>query len=415
MEVEEMKEIEPFGTYDEVLDWLFVQLPNYQAQGTEAYKPGLDNITALLEGIGNPHQHLKCVHIAGTNGKGSVAHMVSAIYQSGEYKVGTFTSPHISDFRERIKINGQMVSKEFVMTFVNENRALIDKIGATFFEINTAMAFQAFADEKVDIAVIETGLGGRLDSTNVISPVISIITSIGIDHAEFLGDTIPEIAIEKGGIIKTEVPVVIGVDQAEAIQELSLIAINKKAPLHYPEKEVYELDLLGMYQQKNASIAVKAVQLLRDQFPIKDEQISYGLSHIQELTNLKGRFQMLQRHPLIILDAAHNPAGVKGLLQEINELDYSQLHLVYGSSADKDLRGVFELLPNSANYYFTTFQSSRSTRKETFEEFATEFNLNAEVFESPNKALEEAVSNAHEDDLIMIFGSFYMMDEIIGS
>ncbi|MEZ4922002.1 MAG: folylpolyglutamate synthase/dihydrofolate synthase family protein [Crocinitomicaceae bacterium] len=411
--MEEINKIKAFDTYEQVIDWLFVQLPNYQAQGTAAYKPGLDNITALLEGIGNPHQKLKTIHIAGTNGKGSVAHMLSAIYLANDYSVGTFTSPHISDFRERIKLNGEFIDAKFVMDFVNRYKELIDEIGATFFEINTAIAFLAFAEAGVDIAVIETGLGGRLDSTNVLQPEISIITSIGIDHAEFLGESLVEIAREKGGIIKENVPVVIGADQKEVIEELSLIAINKHASIHYPEREIYDLDLLGMYQQRNAEIAVCAAKTLKPKFPLDDAKIAYGLSHVVQLTKLQGRFQLIQKEPLVILDAAHNPSGVKGLIEEVNELDYDQLHMVYGSASDKDLKGIFELLPKSAQYYFTEFNSKRSTKKSRYEEMGNQFVFEFELFDQPTKALNAALEAAKSDDLIMIFGSFYMMDEIL--
>jgi dihydrofolate synthase/folylpolyglutamate synthase len=402
-----------FKTYEEVIEWLFVQLPNYQSQGASAYKPGLDNISALLDGISNPQEKIETIHIAGTNGKGSVAHMLAAIYQSNEYKVGIFTSPHIADFRERIKVNGELISKDFVLNFVNQHRELIDTIGATFFEINTAMAFKAFADEAVDIAIIETGLGGRLDSTNVLKPKLSVITSIGIDHAEFLGDSLREIAKEKGGIIKPNIPVVIGAEQVEVVEELSLIAIDKKAEIHYPDHEAYEIDLLGMYQQSNAGIAVKAAQVIRTSFPLDDEKIAYGLSHISELTGLKGRFQLLQREPIVIMDAAHNPAGIKGLLNEINELSFEKLHMVYGSSNDKDLNAVFEVLPQEASYYFTEFESKRSTQSEKFNELAVRHHLNHSIFKDPKDALSTAISASTSKDLIMIFGSFYMMDKFI--
>lgn len=411
--MEEISKLKHFNTYKEVIDWLFVQLPNYQAQGSVAYKPGLDNIKLLLNGIGNPERRIKTIHIAGTNGKGSVAHMISAIYQANEYSVGTFTSPHISDFRERIKLNGQMVPEQFVIDFVNQNKELIDQADATFFEINTAMAFQYFAEQQVDIAVIETGLGGRLDSTNVLIPEISVITSIGIDHSEFLGNSIAEISREKGGIIKPNVPVVIGAEQSEAIEELSLIAINKLAPIHYPEAEMFDIDLLGMYQQRNAQIAVCAVNVLRNMYPIKDDAVAYGLSHIVALTNLKGRFQLLQRKPLVILDAAHNPSGVEGLMAEVNELEFDQLHMVYGSASDKDLDSIFANFPLNAQYYFTEFNSKRSTKSEKYKELGKQFKLEFDLYSNPKNALENAIMNATENDLVIVFGSFYMMDEIL--
>jgi len=404
---------EKLNDYDSVIDWLFNQLANYQQQGTSAYKPGLDTIQALLSELGNPQDDFSTIHIAGTNGKGSVTHMIASIYQENGYKTGIFTSPHIVDFRERIKINGQMIDKQFVLDFVKSNKAYIEKLGATFFEITTAMAFLAFKNEEVDIAIIETGLGGRLDSTNVILPELSIITNIGIDHTQFLGNTLTEIANEKGGIIKENVPVLIGDNQQETRLVFERITQERDAPLHYPLTDEIETDLLGRFQKSNSKLAYSAVQILANRFKIDESKVVSGLNRVVENTNLTGRFQLLQTQPKVIMDAAHNPAGINNLLHEITYLDYNTLHLVYGGSNDKDVDEIFAILPKDANYYFTEFDSPRSLMKVDFDNMGSKFGLNYSIYMSADDALNQAKSNANKEDLILVFGSFFIMAPVL--
>jgi dihydrofolate synthase/folylpolyglutamate synthase len=399
--------------YDTVIDWLFNQLANYQQQGTSAYKPGLTTIKSLLAKLGNPQNDFPSIHIAGTNGKGSVTHMIASIYQENGYKTGVFTSPHIVDFRERIKVNGQLIDKDFVLDFVNKNKALIEDLGATFFEITTAMAFLAFKQEEVDIAIIETGLGGRLDSTNVLFPELSIITNIGIDHTQFLGNTLTEIATEKGGIIKENIPVLVGDDQQETRLVFERISQEKEAPLHYPLDEEVETDLLGRFQKSNAKLAYSAVRILNNRFNIVDDKVVAGLNKVAENTKLIGRFQLLQDEPKVILDAAHNPAGIKNLLKEVSHFNFDKLQLIYGGSNDKDVDEIFSILPKEANYYFTEFDSSRSLQKSDFDRIGQLYGLSYSTHSSPEHALCQAKTDSGKSSLILVFGSFFIMKDIL--
>ena len=347
-----------FGTYEKAIHWLFAQVPNYQAQGASAYKPGLGTIEALLAFLDNPHHKFKSIHVAGTNGKGSTCHMMASIYQQSGYKVGIFTSPHIVDFRERIKINGQVVSEDFVLNFINQTFDQIGKLGASFFEITTAMAFLAFAAENVDVAIVETGLGGRLDATNVLKPELAVITNIGIDHVQFLGDTIPQIAAEKAGIIKEDTPVLMGRKQTETLSVFDDKAKSCNVQINYARAQEFKTDLVGRFQAENMNTAVCAVELLQSTFQVGQDAISKGLLQVVRNTNFSGRFQIIHEHPKVIVDAAHNPAGLELVLAELNELEFETLRLVYGSSNDKDLHAIFKLLPRTANYYFTEFATS---------------------------------------------------------
>lgn len=404
---------EHFTNYTEVVDWLFVQLPNYQAQGTSAYKPGLDTILKLLASIDDPHKEFKSIHLAGTNGKGSTAHMLSSVYQASGYKVGIFTSPHIQDFRERVKINGELISEGTVIDFVNQTKHTIDSLNATFFEITTALAFHVFAQAKVDMAIIETGLGGRLDSTNVLIPELSVITTIGLDHMQFLGDTIEEIAREKAGIIKDNVPVVLGNIVEVAEREIVHIANSKNSFIYKYKSVDLETDLQGNYQRDNLSVAVKAIEVLNYQFPVDYKIIQKGLSQVTSSTCFLGRYQQIGSDPKVILDAAHNLDGVKELLAQIETENTGDLHCVYGCSADKDLQEVFAVFPKNAKYYFCEFESNRSTKSEQFESLANQFELNAEVFESSLMALEAAKKSASASDTIVVFGSFFIMPPLL--
>lgn len=398
--------------YDQLIDWLFSQIPNYQNQGGSAYKPGLENIEKLLQEIGNPQELFSSIHLAGTNGKGSTAHILSAIYQANGYKVGLFTSPHLQDFRERIKINGELVDRSFVQDFMESNKEHFKSIGATFFEITTAMAFEAFKTYEVDIAIVETGLGGRLDSTNVLAPELSIITSIGLDHTAFLGDTIPEIAGEKAGIIKANTPVVIGELQVEAEEVVRIKATKENAEVHKAEARSIKMDLLGTYQQANASMALKAVELLNDKFPTHPHEVEKGLMNVAQLTNFRGRLHLIQHKPAFIVDAAHNPAGIENLFKELSEMGYNGFHIIFGASNDKDLREMMKAFDGSFDYYLSEFNSARSTNKTQLKDIADEMGLNYTLYDSPFNAFRMAASACMQNEAIVACGSFFLLEEV---
>ncbi|MEO9534387.1 MAG: folylpolyglutamate synthase/dihydrofolate synthase family protein [Crocinitomicaceae bacterium] len=402
-----------FESYDAAVSWLFVQLPNYQKEGLKAYKPGLETILALLLAIDDPHNKFKSIHLAGTNGKGSVAHMLASVYQTAGYKVGIFTSPHISDFRERIKINGQLVSEQLVLDFVNQNAPLIQELNATFFEITTALAFSVFAKEQVDLAIIETGLGGRLDSTNVLTPIASVITNIGLDHQQFLGDTLALIAKEKAGIIKPGVPVIVGKKQKETEEVFEQVAQKNNSTLLYAVPCDYPSDLLGLFQEENKATVFTTIEILQEELPVRQRDVQEGLLQVAEETNFKGRFQQIGSEPLTIVDAAHNLDGVKNLMSELSHLTFDELHLIYGASNDKDVQEIIDLLPKSAHFYFVEFDSPRSVKSDQFEELGKQNKLSVSTYKGSAKALESAQIKATKKDLILLFGSFYIMSEII--
>jgi len=402
-------------SYKETVDWLFKQLPNYQLQGGSAYKPGLDNIKELLKQIGNPEKNLRCIHIAGTNGKGSVSNMLASIFQENGYKTGLFTSPHLHDFRERIKINGQMISEQFVIDFVSQYKDDWEKIEPSFFEITTAMAFAAFKENECEICIIETGLGGRLDSTNVIVPELSIITNIGIDHTAFLGNTLAEIAFEKAGIIKENVPVVIGEANQETRAVFEKVAKEKNAELIFAkQRAAIETDLAGFFQQKNASTVYTAIKKLRELgWNLSPEKVAEGFKNVRKNTNFKGRFQILTHNPIVLVDAAHNVDGIKVLLSEIAQMEFKKLHLIFGASNDKDVARIFELFPKDAEYYFSEFDSKRSMTTEDFQELAHKNKLKADFFSYSGDAIAAAYQVAEDDDLICVFGSFYLIESFL--
>ncbi len=367
----------------------------------------------MLDSLDNPHHKFKSIHLAGTNGKGSVSHIMASAYQAGGYKVGIFTSPHIFDFRERVKINGQFISEEEVIQFLNKTHAIIDEIKASFFEITAALAFHVFANESVDIAIIETGLGGRLDSTNVLKPELSVITNIGLDHQAFLGDTIELIAAEKAGIIKSKTPVLVGKKQEKTEEVFKEIAQKNKSSLHYAEQADISTDLLGQFQNENASTALTAIKLLQETFPIDISVLHLGFNQVAETTNFKGRFQKISDQPLTIVDAAHNPDGVRNLMKEIEHLSFEKLHIVYGSSNDKEVSDVFLQMPKSAAYYLTTFDSKRSLTIIELNALATSNSLSADYYSGSELALKAAQKKAANEDLILVFGSFYIMADIL--
>ncbi len=402
--------------YKEVVDWLFLQIPNYQHQGGEAYKPGFERINALLDILGNPQQRLKTIHVAGTNGKGSVCHIFSAIFQNNGYKTGLFTSPHITDFRERIKINGDLISEDFVIWFVETYESDILRIQPSFFEITTAMAFLAFEKNKCDIAIIETGLGGRLDATNVILPELSVITSIGLDHTAFLGNTVELIAVEKAGIIKSKTPIVVGHVIDSVYEVIEKQAKTKDAPIYRldPHQSKPEpTDLLGQYQQKNIRTVLLGIGLLKIHWHLEDGKISEAINYVKKLTNFKGRLQLISDYPKVVVDAAHNLEGVESLLSEIRLFHYSHLYIIYGASNDKDWKEILWQMPREATFSFVEFDSKRSVKLADFESEAQSIGIEYKLFSQATDALNHSKLTAKPDDLILICGSFYLLEKII--
>jgi dihydrofolate synthase/folylpolyglutamate synthase len=388
--------------------------------------------------LDNPQNKIRAVHVAGTNGKGSTSHMLAAIFQENNYKTGLYTSPHLKDFRERIKINGNMVSEDFVVDFVERTKEISDKIKPSFFELTFVMALDYFARQKVDVAVIETGLGGRLDSTNVITPLLSVITNIGYDHMDILGDTLGKIAYEKAGIIKPQIPAVIG----ESVPETKPVFENKaketNSPLYFAEgkfeiisadyelqyleietadketkeKTKYRLDLSGLYQQKNLLTVLTAVQLLKNNFSVGEEKIKRALSKVKLLTGLHGRWEIIHEKPTVVLDVAHNEDGIRQLIRQVNQSTFDHLHIIFGMVKDKDIEKVLCQFPKNAQYYFTKAQIPRALPENELQQKALAHHLSGETFTDVNKALKSAMSNSQKDDLIIVCGSVFVVGEV---
>ena len=422
--------------YPETITYLFNRLPMFSRIGAAAYKEDLDNTLALCAELGDPQRKFKCIHIAGTNGKGSVSHMLAAVLQEAGYKTGLYTSPHLKDFRERIRINREMVPEAFVVEFTERIRPAIDRIEPSFFEITVAMAFEYFGKEKVDIAVIETGLGGRLDSTNVIVPELSIITNIGWDHMNLLGNTLERIATEKAGIIKHGIPVVVGEVLPETRPVFDKTAREKEAPLffaqelrkvsapswengqlvltvHRYESTTYRLDLPGIYQAQNLLTVLAACDLLRAAgWKIGPGNIYNGIAHAKKLTGLHGRWEMIRREPMLVLDVAHNVNGMEQLVRQIGLTPHRQLHLVLGMVKDKDIAPVLALLPKKARYYFTRSQIPRALPETELQEAAAAFGLTGSAYSNVNMAIYAASLKAGKDDLIVVCGSIFLAGEV---
>ena len=398
--------------YQDTIDYLFQKLPIYQRSGKCAYKEDIGNIVEACYILGNPHLNFNSIHVAGTNGKGSCSHMMSSILQEAGYKVGLYTSPHLKDFRERVKINGKMITKNQVVDFINTNKEKFEKIKMSFFEMTVAMAFQYFSDEKVDIAIIECGLGGRLDSTNIINPEISVITNIGLDHTNLLGNTLEKIAIEKAGIIKKEKPVVIGRKQEEILHVFEEKAEKENSILLYSENHNFSSDLKGNYQQENINTAITTLKNLRN-FNINDKDFINGLNKVIKNTTLLGRWQTISKFPLVICDTAHNEDGLKIVVNQISEIDYSKLHFVLGVVNDKNIYNILTLLPKDAIYYFCEANIPRSMDKLDLQKTSLEFNLYGEVYPSVKEALHHAKLKATENDLVYVGGSTFVVAEII--
>ncbi|HMG82938.1 MAG TPA: folylpolyglutamate synthase/dihydrofolate synthase family protein [Ferruginibacter sp.] len=428
-------------TYEETLDYLYAQLPMFSRIGAAAYKTDLHNTIALCTALDNPHTKFKSVHVAGTNGKGSTSHMLAAILQKAGYKTGLYTSPHLQDFRERIKINGEMIKQDFIVDFVARTKKISEEIEPSFFELTMVMAFDYFAKEKVDIAIIETGLGGRLDSTNIITPIVSVITNIGYDHMNILGDTLELIAFEKAGIIKLNTPVVIG--EYTAITKPIFLAKAKEcdAPIYFAQEkftvsnieltikelhcditdvaekttESFTLDLNGFYQTKNLSAVLLAEGILiKNGFNIPIATEKYALAHVKELTGLYGRWDVIHEQPTIALDVAHNEDGIKQVLSQIttSQIQNSKVHFVIGMVKDKDIDKVLTLLPKEAHYYFSNAHIPRAMDATELKEKAAIQGLIGSSFDNVNIAIQSAKEKAAKDELIIVCGSVFLIGEV---
>jgi dihydrofolate synthase/folylpolyglutamate synthase len=425
--------------YQQTIDYLFTRLPMFSRIGAAAYKADLHNTITLCASLGDPQNRFKSIHIAGTNGKGSVSHMLAAVLQTAGYKTGLYTSPHLKDFRERIKVNGEMISKNAVVDFTEKIKPLIDEIEPSFFEITVAMAFDHFVKEEVDIAVIETGLGGRLDSTNIITPEISVITNIGWDHMNLLGDSLEKIAIEKAGIIKQGIPVVIGETLPETKPVFENIARERNATIsfaaekrqainwhydhhlltvevadpHKTDHELYTLDLPGIYQCKNlVTVLETCLAMTAKGWTTDHDTIHKALKQVRKLTGLHGRWETIHMSPLVILDVAHNPDGIRQLVQQLEITDHHELHLVIGMVKDKQVEEVLQLLPKQAHYYFTKAQIPRALSEQELAKKAGIAGLEGHVYPEVNMALKAAMEKANEKDMIIVCGSVFLVGEV---
>ena len=400
--------------YQQTLDWMFAQLPMYQRQGETAFKKDLTNILAFSRKLNFPEKKFKSIHVGGTNGKGSTSHMLSSILQEAGYKVGLYTSPHLKNFTERIRINGQEIPKKTVTSFINENKSFLESQKLSFFEMTVGLAFDYFANEKVDIAIIEVGLGGRLDSTNIIKPELSVITNIGLDHTQFLGETLPEIAYEKAGIIKENIPVIIGEEQVEVKDVFINKALENNSSIFFAcERDFkFKTDLLGDYQKNNSRTAATVISQLKG-FDVSDKNIEQGLLNIVKNTNLKGRWQVLEQTPKVICDTAHNKEGLLLVLNQLSNQEYKLLHIVLGVVSDKDLDSLLSLFPKQARYYFCKPNIPRGLSEDLLEQAANEFELFGDKYSSVEKAYASALLNANQNDMIFIGGSTFVVAEVI--
>ena len=428
--------------YKETLQWLFDKLPMYQRMGKAAYKADLGNTVELLNLLGNPQDKFKTIHVAGTNGKGSVSHIVASVLQEAGLKTGLYTSPHLKDFRERIRINGEMIPEEEVIGFVESNLTRFEKIRPSFFEMTVGMAFDHFAKNKVDIAVVEVGLGGRLDSTNVVNPLVSVITNIGYDHTQFLGDSLEKIATEKAGIIKKEVPVVIGRKQPETKPVFEDIAAKNNTTLifaedHYdikllqslkPEEQFIDIwknneifldevnsPLLGYYQQENIATALMTLEVLKTKhgLPVEPDNIREGIEYLKKNTGFIGRWHVLDTNPLTICDTGHNQEGIKAVVQQIMSTNFDHLHFVFGLVNDKDPKTILELLPRNATYYFCKPDIPRGMDAGELQRIAETVGLTGLSYNSVDRAFSSAYNNARPRDMVFVGGSTFVVAEVV--
>lgn len=425
--------------YQQTLEYLFTKLPMFSRIGAAAYKADLDNTIRLCASLGDPHTKFRSVHIAGTNGKGSVSHMLAAIFQTAGYKTGLYTSPHLKDFRERIKVNGEFISEEFVVEFTEKIKPLITELEPSFFEITVAMAFDYFNQSKVDIAIIETGLGGRLDSTNIIIPELSVITNIGMDHMNILGDSLEKIAFEKAGIIKKDVPVVLGEVLPQTKDVFEKKAKETHAPLfiasqkrqatdwkweknelvvevaeeHSTDHKKYHLDLPGIYQVKNLlTVLGSCHQLKLKGWNLDDEVIHKALRNVKKLTGLHGRWDIIHHSPTIVLDVAHNEDGIKQLIEQVEVTDHHELHMIIGFVKDKEIEKILATLPQTAYYYFTQASIPRALDAESLMHIGESYGLKGKSYKDVNRAVKDAKQKAAKDDLIVVCGSVFLVGEI---
>ena len=404
-------------TYQDTVNWMFKQLPMYQNQGKTAYKANLNNTLLLAKHLNNPENKFKTIHVAGTNGKGSTSHMSASILQEAGYKVGLYTSPHLKDFRERIKINGKDVSKQFVIGFIHKHKSFFEANSLSFFEMTVGMAFDYFSRKKVDIAIIEVGMGGRLDSTNIITPEVSVITNIGLDHTQFLGTTLEAIAVEKGGIIKPNIPVVIGETQIETQSIFKSLAKKNHSEIYFANHnidKVFESDLKGFYQQRNIKTVLQTIKVINSKFfNISDKNLKQGLLNVVKNTGLKGRWQILQNSPKIICDTAHNKEGLKYVMNQLLNENFTQLHIVFGVVNDKDVDSILPLLPKEAIYYFCRPNLPRGLDATKLHDVFISKGFKGNVYQSVEEGLNSAKQYAVTDDLIYVGGSTFVVAEII--
>ena len=425
--------------YKETVDYLYQVTPCFQNQGGDAYKPGLERMQQMCEAIGNPQRYIRTIHVGGTNGKGSTTSLIASVLTAAGYKVGLFTSPHLVDFRERIRINGEMISEEEVVSFVERTRPLIESVGPSFFEYTTLMAFEHFHTHEVDYAVIEVGLGGRLDSTNVILPKLSIITNISLDHTQYLGNTLEAIAYEKAGIIKEGVQAVIG-NAGGSVRELfERVADERHAPITFCEDEhtikqydelhpgmrldtvdygLIETPLSGDAQLENVHTVLTALRILDDKVldtPLSHEEVARGFAELYKLSGLRGRWETISTDPRIVCDTAHNPAGIAVVAHQLEEESYDHLYIIVGMSADKDIDTNLALLPSSARYYFCTTASQRTLPAEELQQRAEAIGLRGRAYPSVEEALREVVALANAGDLIFVGGSNFIVAELLKS
>ncbi|MES2411611.1 MAG: folylpolyglutamate synthase/dihydrofolate synthase family protein [Bacteroidota bacterium] len=404
--------------YKETLDWMFNKLPMYQTQGATAYRKDITNTILLAKHLGNPERHLKCIHVAGTNGKGSTSHLLASVLQEARYIVGLYTSPHLKDYRERIVINGTPISEDYVTDFINKNKSFFEANDLSFFEMSVGLAFEYFVEQKTDINIIEVGMGGRLDSTNIITPLVSVITNIGMDHTQFLGHTLEAIAFEKAGIIKPNIPVVIGEYVPETKPVFLAKAKEMNSEIYFASdliEATYPSALLGDYQIANKKTVLQTIKILQDKklFSVSETDIQNGFLNVIKNTNLQGRWQQLGENPKIICDTAHNAHGLKIVLNQLKKEKYDRLHIVLGLVNDKNLEEILHLFPEDAIYYFCKPDIPRGLKIETLKEKAVEFNLFGETYNSVSNAYQAAKENANNRDLIYIGGSTFVVAEIL--
>ena len=404
--------------YQETTNWMFNQLPMYQLQGASAYKKDLTNAHLLVNHLDNPQKNINCIHVAGTNGKGSTSHMLASILQEAGYKVGLYTSPHLKDFRERIKINGIEISEEFVCDFINQNKVFFESNDMSFFEMTVGLAFDYFAKEKVDIALVEVGMGGRLDATNVIIPLASVITNIGLDHTQFLGNTLEAIAYEKAGIIKTKIPVIIGEYSDETKAVFLAKAKENHSEIYFASDLIQEpltSDLIGDYQVHNTKTVLQTVTIINSQkeFKISEANVKSGLLNVVKNTGLEGRCQQLGEFPKIICDTAHNKNGLEIVMKQIQKEKFDTLHIILGAVNDKDLDEILPLFPSDAIYYFCKPNIPRGLDSQILKEKATQFGLTGKVYNSVSESYTKALQNASKSDFIFIGGSTFVVAEIL--